>query len=130
MPALSEGGDTIQSSLNRDVWIIVKGPQSTFSSSGPTKLYLLAALSECYNVFRIALKEMKHKANATEKQSESRHSKLQSSAGTFSKLFAATPSVPPVDVKLVGKSKRKVLYLLAFANEHLEQYMSLSDLQK
>lgn len=121
MSALSEGGGAIQTSLNRDVWILIKGPDKVVPSVA--KGYLLSALTQCHSIFAKSLKLLKSKSQSPD--SSKRPKQKSGTEENFSSLFPSSPPVVSADVALLNNSKRRLLYLLAFANEYIEDFKGL-----
>jgi len=95
------------------VWVIVKGPQGC-TNPALSRTYLLSALTECHTVLLKASKLLKTD------NSDSKSERKSDPDDSFSKLFPSPPPVVSTDIKLVNKAKRKTLYLLAFANEFMD----------
>ncbi|CAL8113942.1 unnamed protein product [Orchesella dallaii] len=115
VPNLSDGGTSINNSLNRDIWIIVKGPESC-KSPVLARTYVLSALTECYTVFVKASKALK----GLSAESASKSEQKSNTGESFSKLFPSPHPILSADLKLINKAKRKTLYLLAFGNEFMD----------
>lgn len=51
--------------------------------------------------------------------------KPSNSTEEFSRLFPSPPPVVSADVKILNNSKRRLLYLLSFANEFFDNYVDV-----
>lgn len=86
------------------------------------KGYLLSALTECYTIFLKAVKVSKTKNDSVTSKGRKEPS---NSMDEFSRLFPSPPPVVSADVTILKNSKRRLLYLLSFANEFFDNYMDV-----